>query len=137
MNNELIPIQFNKIMQSHSYTVFILGTPEKRFAIYTAPHVGKNIQKQLAKQKKARPHVSDLIHAIFQGLEIHLIQVVITDLQDTVYFSRLFVEQMTDKKRKILEIDARPSDSLALAILNEVPIYCTQEVWERVLPLDE
>ena len=124
-------------MQSHTYTVFILGTPEKHFAIYTAPHVGQNIQKQLAKQKRPRPHASDLIHAIFQGFEINLIQVVITDLQDTVYFSRLFVEQMADKKRNILELDARPSDSLALAILNEVPLYCTQEVWERVLPLDE
>ncbi|MBS0606914.1 MAG: bifunctional nuclease family protein, partial [Verrucomicrobia bacterium] len=35
MASELVPITFNKIMQSRSYTVIILGTAEKRFAIYT------------------------------------------------------------------------------------------------------
>ena len=48
---ELIPITFNKIMQSRSYTIIILGTAQKSFAIYTDPHVGKNIQTYLTEEE--------------------------------------------------------------------------------------
>ncbi|MCB1080290.1 MAG: bifunctional nuclease family protein [Chlamydiia bacterium] len=137
MDFELIPIQFNKIMQSQSYTVFILGTQDKQFAIYTSPHVGQNIQMHLADQTKPRPYTHDLINAIFGGLDIKLLQVVITDVQDTLYFARLFVEQTIDDCRKILEIDARPSDCLTLALENDIPIYCTKEVFDRSIGVEE
>ncbi|NGX50478.1 MAG: hypothetical protein K1060chlam2_00324 [Chlamydiae bacterium] len=137
MEFELVPIQFNKILQSQSYTVFVLGTEDKQFAIYTSPHVGQNIQIDLAEQIKPRPHTNDLINSIFGGLDITPIQVVITDVQDTIYFARLFIEQTIDGKRKILEIDARPSDCLTLAIQSEIPIYCTQDVFDRVIAVEE
>lgn len=136
MESELIPIQFNKIMQSGSYTVFILGTPEKQFAIYTAPEVGEHIQMQLAQQIKPRPYTHDLINAIFKGLDIHILHVVINDVQDTIYFARLFLQQKIGDEHHILEIDARPSDCLALALENDIPIYCTKDVFDRVMSLD-
>jgi len=137
MNFELVPIQFNKIMQSQSYTVFILGTKDKQFAIYTSPHVGQNIQMHLADQIKPRPYTYDLINSIFSGLDISLLQVVITDVQDTIYFARLFIEQVIEDQHKILEIDARPSDCLTLALENDIPIYCTKDVFDRVIAVDE
>ena len=137
MDFELIPIQFNKIMQSQNYTVFILGTEEKRFAIYTSPHVGKNLQIHLADQVKPRPYTYDLINSLFNGLDISILQVVITDVQDTLYLARLFVEQETDGLRKVLEIDARPSDCLTLALENDIPIYCTRDVFEKTIPIEE
>ncbi|MCB1109495.1 MAG: bifunctional nuclease family protein [Chlamydiia bacterium] len=137
MDFELIPIQFNKIMQSQNYTVFILGTEEKQFAIYTSPHVGQNLQMHLADQIKPRPYTYDLINSLFNGFDINLLQVVITDVQDTLYFARLFVEQEVDNKQKILEIDARPSDCLTLALENNIPIYCTREVFEKTIPIEE
>ena len=137
MGFELIPIQFNKIMQSQNYTVFILGTEEKQFAIYTSPHVGQNLQMHLAEQVKPRPYTYDLINSLFNGLDISLLQVVITDVQDTIYFARLFVEQETDEVRRILEIDARPSDCLTLALENDIPIYCTKEVLEKTISIEE
>ncbi|MBF5059686.1 bifunctional nuclease family protein [Candidatus Neptunochlamydia vexilliferae] len=137
MDFELIPVQFNKILQSQNYTVFILGTEEKQFAIYTSPHVGQNLQIHLAGQMKPRPYTYDLINALFSGLNINLLQVVITDVQDTLYFARLFVEQETDGVRNILEIDARPSDCLTLALENEIPIYCTKEVFEKTVSIEE
>ncbi len=137
MDFELIPIQFNKIMQSQKYTVFILGTKEKQFAIYTSPHVGHNLQMHLADQIKPRPYTYDLINSVFNGLDITLLQVVITDVQDTLYFARLFLEQETDGKRNILEIDARPSDCLTLALENDIPIYCTKEVFDKTISIEE
>ena len=137
MDFELIPIQFNKILQSQNYTVFILGTQEKQFAIYTSPHVGQNLQIHLADQIKNRPYTYDLINSVFNGLNINLLQVVITDVPDTLYFARLFVEQESDGLRNILEIDARPSDCLTLALENDIPIYCTREVFDKTIPIDE
>ncbi len=137
MDFELIPIQFNKIMQSQNYTVFILGTKEKQFAIYTSPHVGHNLQMHLADQVKPRPYTYDLINSVFSGLNIRILQVVITDVQDTLYFAHLFVEQETDGLWNILEIDARPSDCLTLALENDIPIYCTKEVFDKTVSIEE
>lgn len=137
MDFELIPIQFNKIMQSKNYTVFILGTEEKQFAIYTSPHIGQNLQAHLADQKRPRPYTFDLMNSIFNGLNINLLQVVITEVQDTLYLARLFLEQEADGKRQILEIDARPSDCLTLALENDIPLYCTKEVYDKTIPIEE
>lgn len=137
MDFELIPIQFNKIMQSKNYTVFILGTEEKQFAIYTSPYIGQNLQAHLADQKRPRPYTFDLMNSIFNGLNINLLQVVITEVQDTLYLARLFLEQEADGKRQILEIDARPSDCLTLALENDIPLYCTKEVYDKTIPIEE
>jgi hypothetical protein len=134
---ELIPVQFNKILQSQNYTVFILGTEKKQFAIYTSPYVGQNLQIHLTDQAKPRPYTYDLMNSIFKGLDINLLQVVITDVQDTLYYARLYVEQETDGLRNILEIDARPSDCLTLALENDIPIYCTKEVFDKTIPVEE
>lgn len=137
MSFKLIPIQFNKIMQSRSYTAFILGTKEKQFAIYTIPHIGHDIQMPLTDQfNKSRPHTHDLITSIFNGFDIILRQVVITDVRDTIYFARLFIEQTIQDQHKILEIDARPSDCLTLAIKNNIPLYCTEDVFNRVIAIE-
>jgi bifunctional DNase/RNase len=137
MDFELIPVQFNKILQSQNYTVFILEAGEKRFAIYTSPHIGQNLQVHLADQAKPRPYTYDLMNSIFKGLDINLLQVVITDVQDTLYFARLYVEQETDGLRNILEIDARPSDCLTLALENDIPIFCTKEVFDKTISIEE
>jgi len=136
MDSKLIPIQFNKILQSPSYTVFILGTDVKQFAIYTSPHIGQQIQMHLTGQIKPRPYTHDLINIIFKGLNINLMHVVINDVQDTLYYARLFIEQVIGDKKQIMEIDARPSDCLSLALENDIPIFCTEEVFDKVISID-
>lgn len=137
MLSELIPIKFNKIMQTRSYTVVVLGTDEKKFAIYTDPQIGKTLQMYLTGTLKPRPHTHDLISLLFRGLNIHLRQIVINDIQDTVYFARLFIEQELNDEKHIVEIDARPSDCITLALMNNVPVYCTREVLEKTIPVEE
>jgi bifunctional DNase/RNase len=60
-------------------------------------------------------------------------RVVINDFTDTVFFARLIIiaENELDE-RKIVEIDARPSDSIALAVQAGAPIYVAHHVWESV-----
>jgi len=135
--SELVQITFEKIMQTRSYTVVILGAEGKKFAIYTDPSIGRTLQMYLTGAEKVRPLTHDLIDSIFHGYDIRIKQVVINDLQDTVYFARLYLEQEHNELRHIIEVDARPSDCITLALMNNVPVYCTREVLEKTIPIEE
>ncbi len=137
MLTELISLTFDKIMQTRAYTVVVLGTPEKRFAIYTDPSIGKTLQAFLTGAEKPRPLSHDLMHMIFRALSVRVIQVVINDIQDTIYFARLFLEQEMDGTRHIIEIDARPSDCITLALMTGAPVYCTREVLDRSVAVED
>jgi len=124
-------------MQTRSYTVVVLGTKEKRFAIYTDPNIGRVLQLYLTDAEKARPLTHDLMNSIFRGLNIRVKQVVINDIQDTVYYARLYLEQDYGDITQILEIDARPSDCITLALINNAPVYCTRDVLEKTIAVEE
>ena len=123
--------------ESRAYTCIILGNDEKKFAIYTSPAVGKAMQRYLTETEKPRPYTHDLIDSIFKGLEIKVKQVVINDLQDTVYFCRLFLEQKIGDILHIVEVDARPSDCVTLALIYRAPIFCTREIYETAIEYAE
>lgn len=127
---ELIPIKFEKLLQAKNYTGIILGTDEKKFAIYTTPENGKILQRYLTSGKKERPLTHDLILQIFRGLEIRLKQVVIYHFKNTHFEARLFIEQTCGDTLNIVEMDARPSDCIALALTHKVPLYSTKEVFD-------
>lgn len=135
--SDLVQLSFDKIMQTRSYTVVILTANNKRFAIYTDPSVGRGIQMFLTEIEKPRPLTHDLIEMIFEGIEMRVKQVVINDVQDTIYFARLFLEQDMGEVRHIVEIDARPSDCIMLALMNNAPVYCTKEVLEKTIPVED
>lgn len=137
MLNELIQLSFDKIMQTRTYTVVVLGARDKRFAIYTEPAIGRILQLYLTGAEKPRPLTHDLLNSIFQGFKIRILQVIINDVQDTVYFARLFLEQDVDGMRSIVEIDARPSDCITLALMNNIPVYCTHEVLEKTISIED
>lgn len=137
MTSELVQLSFDKIMQTRSYTVVVLSSQEKSFAIYTEPNIGKTLQILLTEVETPRPLTHELIDRIFEGMDIRVKQIVINDVQDTVYFARLFLEQDMGEFRHIVEVDARPSDALTLALMNNAPVYCTREVLDKVIPMEE
>ena len=133
MSSDLIPVVLSKIMQSKSYTVIILGDETKKFAIYTEPHVGKNLQSFLTQGKKPRPSTYDLLENIFKGYNIDILQIVIHDVEDTTFFARLFLELTDGEIKNILEVDARPSDCLTLALMGNIPIFCKKAVMDKAI----
>lgn len=137
MLSELVQLSFDKIMQTRSYTVVILSAMDKRFAIYTDPSIGRVLQLYLTGTEKPRPLTHDLMYSIFTGMNIRIKQVVINDIQDTIYFARLFLEQHRDGIRNIIEIDSRPSDCITLALMGNAPVYCTKEVLDKTVPIEE
>ena len=58
-------------------------------------------------------------------------RVVIVRVENDVFFARLFIEAENEIREKlIVELDARPSDSIALAVRQQAPLYVLREVWE-------
>lgn len=137
MLTELIQLSFDKIMQTNTYTVIVLSAEGKRFAIYTEPNIGRILQMYLTDTERQRPLTYDLIDSIFSGLDIRLKQTVIYDVQDTIYFCKLFLEQDRIDFTHILEIDARPSDCITLALMNDVPVFCTREVFDKTISIED
>lgn len=137
MFKELVQVSFDKIVQTRSYAVVVLGMSEKRFAIYADPAVGRRLQMLLTGETKPRPQTHELLYMLFQGLGIRIKQIVINDLQDTIYFARLFLEQQRGDLRHIIEVDARPSDCITIALMANVPIFCTREVLEKTVALED
>jgi uncharacterized protein len=64
-------------------------------------------------------------------------RVIITELRDSTYFARLILQQQNELARKIVEIDARPSDCLALATAQKRPIYVAAPLFEQVEDMSE
>ena len=131
--SELIPLSFHKILQSRSYTVIIVGTEEKKFAIYAEPQVGHYLQMQMVKANPLRPNTFAFIEHLLEGLGGKILQVVINDVQDTTYFARLFIEIAQEKSKLILELDARPSDCIILALSRKIPFFCNRDVLNKTI----
>ncbi len=137
MSDGFVNLTLDKVMQAKTYTVFVLKSEEKRFAIYSAPEIGLTMQNVLANQKAKRPSTHHLISSLFKALDVKPIQVVIWDVDDTVYKARLFIEQKKGDQNQIIEIDARPSDCLSLASMHHVPILCRKEVLDKVVCVED
>lgn len=88
---------------------------------------------------KERPLTHDLINRVFQGFGIGVERVVITDLKNSTYFARLILQQQNElhTERKIVELDARPSDCLALAAAQKKPIFVSAKLFEQVEDMSE
>lgn len=85
------------------------------------------IAMQLENVVSPRPMTHDLLKNVIDGLSATIARVVITDLKDNTFFARLdLVKQGVD-----VEVDARPSDAMALALRAGVPIFVDRAVLEK------
>lgn len=75
----------------------------------------------------ARPLTHDLMHDTFQELGVRVQRVVITELKDSTYFAELVLAQGD----KVMILDSRPSDAIAIALRATAPIYVTQSVLDQ------
>ena len=73
-----------------------------------------------------RPLTHDLMQTMVQTLGGELDMVVIDNIQDATYYATIFLR---DSGGNVYEIDARPSDSIAIALRMSTPIYVSEEVF--------
>lgn len=127
MEEKMHKTLFSKVVQSNNYSAFILKANGKEFAIYTLPTTGLHIEDILAKSEK-RPQTHAFLDTILEGFDISIKKVILTDVIDNVYFSKILLSKKGKETEDILEIDARPSDALLLALKHDTEVLCSQKV---------
>ncbi|MCL4788659.1 MAG: bifunctional nuclease family protein [Verrucomicrobia bacterium] len=137
MKNEVVPIQIRGILPANSGCALFVGNDEKVFVINVEPQMGQIISNFLREAPKERPLTHDLMQSIFKGFNISVERIVITELRNSTYYARLTLQQQNEIARKLVEIDARPSDCLALAAAQKRPIFVTQSLFEQVEDMSE
>ncbi|MBX7158498.1 MAG: bifunctional nuclease family protein [Verrucomicrobiae bacterium] len=138
MKNTVIPIEVKAVLptKNQGCAVFV-GNESKAFIIYVDATIGQAIAMFLQHVTKERPLTHDLIGHILNALDAKLERVVINDLRDGTFFARLILKVESETHHKVIEIDARPSDSIALAMQAGSPIYVNVEVWNEVEDMNE
>ncbi len=137
MKNDVVPVQIRGILPNNNGSALFVGNDEKVFVISVEPQMGKVIGMFLRDEPKERPLTHDLMQSVFKGFGIAVERVVITDLKNSTYFARLILSQNNEVARKIVEIDARPSDCLALAAAQKKPIFVHRALFEQVEDMSE
>jgi uncharacterized protein len=137
MQNDVVAVQIKGVMPTANGCAVFLGNDAKAFVIYVDHSVGNAIQMTLNGIKKDRPLTHDLIGSIFLGLGAKLDHVVVNDARDGTFFARIILRMENELAKKIIEIDARPSDSIVLALQQQRPIYVAQQVFDGVEDMTE
>ncbi len=130
MNSHVVPVSVKGVMPTVNGCAVFLGNESKTFVIYVDHSVGNAISMALNGVKKERPLTHDLITNMLLGLEAKIDRIVINDVQENTFFARVFLEMHNEVSRKLIEIDARPSDSIVLSLQNKCPIYAAEKVFE-------
>jgi len=132
MKRDVVSVQIRGILPANNgYAVFV-GNDEKVFVITVEHNMGMVIGMFLRQTPKERPLTHDLISSIFTGFGITVERVIITELKNSTYFARLILQQQNELGRKIIEVDARPSDCIAIATAQKKPIYVLASLFEQV-----
>jgi bifunctional DNase/RNase len=137
MNREVVPVAIRGILPANSGCAIFVGNEEKVFVIQVEHNMGAIIGMFLRDTPKERPLTHDLIANILKGFNVTVERVVITELKNSTYFARLILQQQNELGRKIVEIDARPSDCLAIACAQKRPIYVAAPLFEQVEDMSE
>ena len=115
----------HSIAQTHSYAV-VLGEVNglRRLPIVIGGFEAQAIAVALERMQPSRPLTHDLMKNFMQAFSVELHEVVITDLQEGIFYSRLLCSNEQDT----VEIDSRTSDALALAVRFGCPIYTYEKI---------
>jgi uncharacterized protein len=92
--------------------------------IWVGVYEANAIALEIEKVTTPRPMTHDLIKNLLVGLDTHVHKVVVNELRDDTFFAVIWME----RDGKVISIDSRPSDALALALRLDCPIYVEEEV---------
>ena len=100
---------------------------ERVLPIWIGPAEASAIAMELAGMKFARPLTHDLLKQVIVGLGADLRKVIITQVKDNTYYAELHIY----RGDAVINIDARPSDSIAVALRLKAPIFTSDELLEN------
>jgi bifunctional DNase/RNase len=115
-------------MLSSRHVVILKETGRERYLpIWIGPWEASAIAMRLQGLTPERPLTHDLFASTLEALEARIARVIISDLSEETFHARLFVE----RDGHVGEVDARPSDALALAVRVGAPIFAVPSVLDQ------
>ena len=121
------------LMSTHRVVILKDVESDRYLPIWIGPCEADAITVELQEVEVARPLTHDILKTTIGALGGRLIRVEISDLKNDIFYATLVIES----KGKSLEIDARSSDALALAVRSKVPIYVDDDVMTKAAILPE
>jgi uncharacterized protein len=105
---------------------------ERMLPIWIGPNEAGVIALELSGMAYKRPLTHDLLKAILRGFNAGLQKVVVSSLEENTFFAKFYIQA---SEHEIIEIDARPSDSIAMALKMHSPIYVSEELEDSLILL--
>ena len=134
MNKDVIEVQVRAVLPLEGSFAVFLGNETKVFVIYLDESVGTAISMFMRGVSKERPLTHDLVGHLLLAFGARVERVVINNINGSVFHARLIIsaENELQTTRKVIELDARPSDSIAMAVQQSAPIFVAKSVWDTV-----
>lgn len=101
---------------------------ERVLPIWIGPSEASAIAMRLAGMEYDRPLTHDLLVTIVNGMGGKLDRIIIDRVENQTYFAELLIR----REDEVVQVDARPSDSIAVALRMEAPIFAREELLERI-----
>jgi bifunctional DNase/RNase len=138
MSKPVVEVKVRAVAATSGGWAVFLGNEEKVFVLFVDQSVGTAITMFMQGTQKERPLTHDLVAYILRALGANVEQVIINDLQRGTYYARLVLSAENEsQQKKIIEIDARPSDCIAMATAQHAPIYVSLDVWDEIEDMTE
>ena len=112
------------------FAIFLKPTEEhsgRVVPIFIGPLETYSISSALDGVKPPRPNTHDLLVNMLQEMDARVLHVMINDIIGSIFYARIVVQT----EGGVVELDARPSDSVAIAIRSKCPIYIHQGVYDE------
>ncbi|MEO8614003.1 MAG: bifunctional nuclease family protein [Luteolibacter sp.] len=129
----LVRVEPIALLPTQAGCAVFLGDGNKAIVFYIDPAVGASINASLSGQLPPRPLTHDLYLLTLEAFGAKISRAVIVRMEQEVYYARLILEAENEiMERKIIELDARPSDCLALVVRCGAPFYVVRELWDTL-----
>lgn len=137
MDNQVVPVSVKGVMPTSSGCAVFLGNEAKTFVIYVDQGIGEAIQRAVDDVQADRPMTHDLMLTMLDGLGAEVERIVINHVDGGTFFARIILSMENELGHKIIELDARPSDSMVMALASTKPIYVAKTVIDSVDDMTE
>jgi bifunctional DNase/RNase len=124
----VIEVQVTRLMidENTNSPVVVLkeAKGERHLPIWIGSNEANAIAMGLSGQKFQRPLTHDLLSTVIRGLRGNVVKILISDLKDNTFYATILLQG----EHELLTVDARPSDSIAVALREGAPIFVDEKL---------
>jgi bifunctional DNase/RNase len=133
MNRDVVEAQVRAVLPLDGSFAVFLGNEEKTFVIYVDESVGSAISMFMRGISKERPMTHDLLATVLLAFGAKVDRIIINEVHGSVFHARMILSAENElHSRKLIELDTRPSDSIAMAVQQGAPLFVAKHVWDQV-----